>query len=81
MVKGTYFDAAGNATLNAHRSYRNYLGANPNPVYNNPLWTIYEQLNPNGHSYRVGAEINHRFNKWANLTGRFGQNNYTDKRE
>ena len=79
--KGTYFDAAGNATLNAHRSYRNYLGANANPVYNNPLWTIYEQLNPNEvDSYRIGAEINHKFNKWATLTGRFGQNNYTDKR-
>lgn len=42
--KGTYYDAAGVAHFNAHRSYRRYLGDRP-PTYNNPGWTINEQVN------------------------------------
>ena len=42
--KGTYFNAAGVATFNAHRGYRRYLG-NAAPTYNNPGWTLNEQTN------------------------------------
>lgn len=41
--KGTYIDSDGTANANRHRSYRRYLGNSLNPVYNNPLWTAFEQ--------------------------------------
>ena len=41
--KGTYIDENGIAYANRHRSYRRYLGSTINPVYNNALWTAFEQ--------------------------------------
>ena len=42
--KGTYYSASGEAFTNRHRSYRRYLGNNQNPTYNNPIWTLKEQV-------------------------------------
>lgn len=79
--KGTYFDASGNAFVKRHRAYRNYLGASPNPVYNNPLWTIYEQENLNEvDRFRAGIDLSQKVTKWVTLTGRFALDSYTDKR-
>lgn len=41
---GTYFDDDGTPTPFRHRSYRRPVGNVQNPTYNNPLWTINEQL-------------------------------------
>ncbi len=42
--KGTYYTSSGTEYTKRHRSYRKYLGNSQNPSYNNPLWTIYEQV-------------------------------------
>ena len=42
--KGTYYSSSGAEFSNRHRSYRRYLGNSQNPSYNNPLWTIKEQV-------------------------------------
>ena len=41
---GTYYDSSGNEFIKRHRSYRKYLGNSVNPSYNNPLWTVNEQV-------------------------------------
>ena len=41
--QGTYYDEQGNIFSNRHRSYRRTLGEKPNPIYNNPQWTVFEQ--------------------------------------
>jgi len=42
--KGTYVDSDGVEYDGRHRAYRRYMGgSSTNPIYNNPLWTIYEQ--------------------------------------
>ena len=40
---GTYTSASGEESIRRHRSYRRYIGNSANPIYNNPLWTLYEQ--------------------------------------
>ena len=42
--RGTYYTSSGTEYTKRHRSYRKYLGNSQNPSYNNPLWTIYEQV-------------------------------------
>lgn len=41
---GTYYSNSGEAFINRHRSYRKPLGQTVNPTYNNPLWTVFEQV-------------------------------------
>ena len=41
---GTYYSSTGEAFINRHRSYRRPLGQAVNPSYNNPLWTVFEQV-------------------------------------
>ena len=42
--KGSYKDGDGVEYAGRHRAYRRNLGgSSTNPIYNNPLWTIYEQ--------------------------------------
>jgi TonB-linked SusC/RagA family outer membrane protein len=41
---GTYYSSSGEAFINRHRSYRRPLGQAVNPSYNNPLWTVFEQV-------------------------------------
>lgn len=78
---GTYFNAAGAATLNAHRGYRRQLG-DASPTYNNPGWTIYEQDNPNiVERFILNPEINWKVAEKHNLTARYGLDYYTDLRE
>ena len=40
---GTYTSGSGEESIRRHRSYRRYVGNSANPIYNNPLWTLYEQ--------------------------------------
>jgi TonB-linked SusC/RagA family outer membrane protein len=79
--KGTYFDANGNASLGRHRSYRSYLGAGANPIYNNPLWTINEQRNTSDVNRFLGSfEMNYEPTSWLIFTARAGADTYSDKR-
>lgn len=79
--KGTYYDANNNATLNAHRGYRRYLG-DAAPAYNNPGWTITEQKNPNEvNRIILSPEITWNFLENVGVTARLGYDRYTDKRE
>ena len=42
--KGTYVSSSGVEYGGRQRAYRRYMGgSSSNPIYNNPLWTIYEQ--------------------------------------
>lgn len=41
---GTYTSSSGQEFIRRHRSYRRQLGNSSNPSYNNPLWTINEQV-------------------------------------
>ena len=42
--KGTYIDDEGQEFVGRHRAYRRYLGNRVNPIYNNPRWTVEEQI-------------------------------------
>ena len=78
---GTYTDASGNVALNRQRSYRRPLGNNASPAYNNPLWTINEQTNPNEVDRFLGnLELNLTPRPWLTITARPGVDTYTDSR-
>lgn len=81
--KGSYYSSPTAApSVNRHRSYRNYLGSSDNPVYNNTLWTMYEQLNPNDVNRFIGkVELGIKPVKWFELIARTGIDNYSDHRE
>ncbi|NVO85088.1 SusC/RagA family TonB-linked outer membrane protein [Hymenobacter terrestris] len=78
---GTYTDPAGNIFPNRQRAYRRPVGNNANPVYNNPLWTINEQINPSEVDRFLGnLELNVNPRPWLTLTVRPGVDTYTDSR-
>ncbi|OFX42460.1 MAG: SusC/RagA family TonB-linked outer membrane protein [Bacteroidetes bacterium GWA2_40_15] len=81
--KGNYYSSpTASPVINRHRSYRNYLGSTTNPIYNNPLWTMYEQLNPNNvNRFILSSELAITPVKWFEFITRLGLDNYTDKRE
>lgn len=80
--KGTYVATDGKEYTNRQRMYRNEIGANKQPTYNNPLWSIYEQ--------RSVAKVN-RFifapemlitpTSWLDVTLRGGVDYYTELRD
>lgn len=79
--KGTYFNAAGDAFLGRHRSYRRFLGQAQNPIYNNPLWTINDQRNTTDVNRFIGSfELNYEPTTWLNFIARGGADHYTDQR-
>ncbi|EMR04439.1 SusC/RagA family TonB-linked outer membrane protein [Cesiribacter andamanensis] len=79
---GNYYSSPEAApVLGRQRSYRNYLGAGANPVYNNPLWTINEQENPTIVNRMItSAELVFSPLDWFELTTRGGIDTYTDRR-
>lgn len=79
--KGTYFNADNIPTANSHRGFRNYLGSAA-PIYNNPLWTINEQDNPNKvERFTIAPQITWKIKDNMSLTARYGLDYYTDYRE
>ncbi|MDH3648994.1 MAG: SusC/RagA family TonB-linked outer membrane protein [Saprospiraceae bacterium] len=79
--KGTYIDGDGEVFPERHRAYRRYLGQNSNPIYNNPLWTIFEQTAESAlNRFLVSAELNITPTQWLQFTLRGGVDNYEDKR-
>jgi hypothetical protein len=82
--KGTYYDDNGVPSINAHRSYRRYLG-DAAPTYNNPGWTINEQVNTsNVQRIMVNPQLQWDAldrDTWAStFTLRFGNDISIDKR-
>lgn len=81
--KGDYFASEDAAPIvNRQRSYRRYLGDNPNPIYNNPLWTINELVNSSVvDRFITSAEMQIIPTDWLSLTARGGVDFYTDFRK
>ncbi len=82
--KGTYYDDNGVPTFNSHRGYRRYLGDAP-PTYNNPGWTINEQVNTSDVnrliiSPELQYDIINSNSLVSGLTARFGNDVSIDKR-
>ncbi len=78
--KGQYVDASGEV-YDRQRSYRRHLGETTNPVYNNPLWTIYEQKMPNEvNHFTYAPELNINPNSWIKIILRGGLDYYNDNR-
>jgi len=80
---GNYFASPEAAPiLNRHRSYRRYLGNNPNPIYNNPLWTINELQNSTiVNRFIMSAEIGIKPVNWFEFIARGGADTYEDQRK
>ncbi|MEM9671711.1 MAG: SusC/RagA family TonB-linked outer membrane protein [Bacteroidota bacterium] len=79
---GNYFASPEAAPiLNRHRSYRRYLANNPNPIYNNPLWTINELQNSTVvNRFIMSAEIGIKPVNWFEFIARGGADAYEDQR-
>ncbi len=78
---GDYHSSSGAVTQSRQRSYRRYLGNNDNPIYNNPLWTINEQINSADVNRFIGTtEFNYLVNQNINLVLRGGADVYNDNR-
>ena len=80
--RGDYF-ANGDATpvSDRQRSYREPLGADGTPTYNNPLWTINEQENlAKVDRFITNVELTATPNSWLTLIGRVGLDHYSEKR-
>ena len=79
--RGTYFNAQGVPFEGRQRSYRRYLGQSQGPIYNNPLWTLNEQRNPNDVDRVLGSlELNIDPLDWFGITARAGVDFYEDQR-
>lgn len=80
--KGTYYDSNNVPTQNSHRAYRKSIGGTSKPVYNNPLWTINEQDNPNKvNRFTIAPELTYKLTSNISLVARYGLDYYNDHRE
>jgi len=80
--EGEYYEGPGAAPLrNRQRVYRNPLGANANPGFNNPLWTINNQDNfSKVNRFITSFQLNATPNKWLEFILRAGVDTYVDER-
>ncbi|MEL6942436.1 MAG: SusC/RagA family TonB-linked outer membrane protein, partial [Bacteroidota bacterium] len=80
--KGTYFNSSGVAFPDRHRAYRRYLGgSSSNPIYNNPLWTLFEQTAESAvNRFIMTSEVDVTPASWLNITLRGGVDNTQDTR-
>ncbi len=79
---GNYYSSATAAPIEGRqRSYRRYLANTAHPVYNNPLWTLYQQQNLSDvDRFIVSSEIKLKPVQWFELTTRGGVDSYIDER-
>jgi len=80
---GTHYEANGIPNFNSHRAYRVQYGTQDRstPYYNNPLWTVYKQKNPNKVNRVTGGfESNFDVTDWLQLIGKAAIDSYTDDR-
>ncbi len=78
---GTYVSSSGEEFPLRHRAYRRYLGNAVNPIYNNPLWTIYEQLATSRvNRYTFSADLDYSPVEFLSFKARGGIDGYNDTR-
>lgn len=76
--KGTYVMASGVSYSDRQRMYRNEIGANQNPTYNNPLWAVYEQKNlQKTDRFIITPQLDIDPTGWLNIMLRGGLDYYT----
>lgn len=79
--EGTYTDVNGVAFRKRQRSYRNPIGADANPGYNNANWTIYNQESPNVVDRIIlSSDFDYKVNHWLSLKLRGSYDTYFDER-
>ncbi|MBR1506327.1 MAG: SusC/RagA family TonB-linked outer membrane protein [Prevotella sp.] len=75
---GTYVAADGVSYTDRQRMYRNEIGANSNPTYNNPLWAVYQQSNTQKTDrFIITPQVEIDPLRWLNVTLRGGLDYYT----
>ena len=68
---GTYTDSSGQEFVRRHRSYRRYQANSANPIYNNPLWTLFEQTaNTTVNRFTVTPQLTIDPTDWLQLIAR-----------
>jgi TonB-linked SusC/RagA family outer membrane protein len=78
---GDHVSSSGVVTPSRHRSYRRYRGDTDNAIYNNPLWTIYEQLSTADVNRFIGTTaLTYDANDHISLILRGGGDVYNDSR-
>jgi TonB-linked SusC/RagA family outer membrane protein len=78
---GVYTNSSGEEFIRRHRSYRRSLGNNPNPIYNNPVWTTKEQQSLNTvNRMTVTPQITVKPNSWLQFIGRANVDYADDRR-
>jgi len=76
-----YYKANGNVYENRQRAYRNPIGSSANPGYDNPVWTINNNINSSVVNRIMGkVEAEYDPTNWLRLTGRLGIDQYSDDR-
>ncbi|WP_106137473.1 SusC/RagA family TonB-linked outer membrane protein [Spirosoma oryzae] len=76
-----YASPTASAIPNRQRSYRNYLGASSNPVYNDPLWAINQLTNYSEvDRFILSSELLITPGSWFDVTARAGIDANTDHR-
>lgn len=80
--RGDYYSSSDASPIpNRHRSYREPLGADDSPTYNNPLWTINEQENESKvDRFISNFELTAAPVSWLDLIARVGIDHYSEKR-
>lgn len=81
--RGDYYESSISSPIsNRHRSYREPLGADDTPVYNNPLWTINEQENlVDVDRFISSLELKATPLTWLELIGRVGLDTYAEHQQ
>ena len=78
---GTYTSSSGEEFIRRHRSYRRQLGNSSNPSYNNPLWTINEQVAQTlVNRFTVTPELTIRPTNWLQIITRANADVADDRR-
>lgn len=81
--RGDYYASPdASPVANRHRSYREPLGADATPTYNNPLWTINEQENLAQVDRFINTfKVTYSPADWIDLIGRVGLDHYSEERQ
>jgi len=79
--KGTYTSSSGVEEINRHRSYRKHLGETQNPTYNNPLWTVNEQVSRTFvNRFTVTPQLTFKPTNWLQVITRANVDSSNDRR-
>ena len=80
--QGDFTSPTGFVFTGRQSSYRNPLGRNNSPGYDNPLWTMANVLNTTRVNRFLGSvELNYNLTPWLSILNRAGVDTYTDNRQ